>query len=83
MDVNEMRTLKPQLRRYLKEFDDCFARKDTRGHLPVYIEGQLSDLERKSVESGGGSAHAARVSQSTPLGPGSDARTVTAASGQT
>ena len=50
MDASAMRSLKPQLRRYLKEFDECFARKDTRSHLPVYIEGQLSDLERKSVE---------------------------------
>ena len=50
MDISAMRSLKPQLRRYLKQFDDCFARKDTRSHLPVYIEGQLSDLERKSIE---------------------------------
>jgi SRSO17 transposase len=50
MDITAMRSLKPQLRRYLKQFDDCFARKDTRSHLPVYIEGQLSDLERKSIE---------------------------------
>ena len=36
--------------RYLKQFDDCFARKDTRAHLPVYVEGQLSDLDAKSCE---------------------------------
>jgi SRSO17 transposase len=38
------------LARFLKRFEDCFARKDTRAHLSVYVEGQLSDLGRKSVE---------------------------------
>ena len=50
MDVQEIRKLKPELTRYLKRFASCFARKDTRAHLPVYVEGQLSDLPRKSVE---------------------------------
>ena len=50
MDAKQIRELRPRLRRYLHRFDDCFARKDTRGHLPKYVEGQLSDLPRKSVE---------------------------------
>ena len=50
MDVQELRRLKPELTKYLKRFDDCFAREDTRAHLPVYVNGQLSDLPRKSVE---------------------------------
>lgn len=50
MDANEIRRLDPMLREYLARFDDCFGRCDTRGHLPVYIRGQLSNLERKSVE---------------------------------
>jgi SRSO17 transposase len=50
MDAKQIRRLKPKLRRFLKEFGDCFARRDTRSHLPIYIEGQLSDIERKSVE---------------------------------
>jgi len=50
MDAKQIRGLRPKLRRYLSRFDDCFARKDTRGHLPKYVEGQLSDLPRKSVE---------------------------------
>jgi SRSO17 transposase len=50
MDASKIRQLKPLLRRHLKQFDDCFCRKDTRAHLPRYVEGQLSDLERKSVE---------------------------------
>jgi SRSO17 transposase len=50
MDVQQLRKLKPKLRRFLKRFDDCFPRKDTRAHLPVYISGQLSDIPEKSVE---------------------------------
>jgi SRSO17 transposase len=50
MDAEQIRRLQPELERYLKRFDDCFARKDTRAHLPRYVEGQLSDLMRKSVE---------------------------------
>jgi SRSO17 transposase len=50
MDADQIRRLKPMLTRYLKRFDDCFARRDTRAHLPVYIEGQLSDLDAKSCE---------------------------------
>src|SRR5260370_31443272 len=50
MDVAQLRRLKPKLSQFLKTFDDCFARKDTRAHLPVYIAGQLSDLPDKSVE---------------------------------
>lgn len=50
MDAEQIRGLKPMLARYLKQFDGCFARKDTRAHLSVYVEGQLSDLDAKSVE---------------------------------
>ncbi|MBU4398123.1 MAG: IS701 family transposase, partial [Planctomycetes bacterium] len=50
MDAEQIRQLKPQLTRYLKRFEDCFARKDTRKHFPVYVEGQLSELSGKSVE---------------------------------
>ncbi len=50
MDADQIRRLKPMLTRYLKRFDDCFARRDTRAHFPVYIEGQLSDLDAKSCE---------------------------------
>jgi SRSO17 transposase len=49
-DVDQIRSLKPMLTRYLKRFDDCFARQDTRAHLPVYVGGQLSDLPAKSCE---------------------------------
>lgn len=50
MDVLQIRKLKPKLGKFLKRFDHCFPRKDTRNHLPVYISGQLSDIPEKSVE---------------------------------
>ena len=50
MDADQIRSLRPMLTRYLKRFEDCFARHDTRAHLPVYVGGQLSDLPAKSCE---------------------------------
>jgi SRSO17 transposase len=50
MDAVEIRRLRPELVKYLGEFAECFGRKDTRQHLTTYVEGQLSSLERKSVE---------------------------------
>jgi len=50
MDAKQIRGLKPKLSKFLGRFDDCFARKDTRAHLPVYVQGQLSELPDKSVE---------------------------------
>jgi SRSO17 transposase len=50
MDAKAIRGLKPRLNKFLKEFSDCFARKDTRMHLTTYVNGQLSELQRKSVE---------------------------------
>ncbi len=50
MDAEQIRRLEGELADYLKRFDDCFARRDTREHLPVYVRGQLSGLSRKSVE---------------------------------
>jgi SRSO17 transposase len=50
MDAEQIRRLEPQLADYLDRFADCFARRDTRAHFPVYVRGQLSELPRKSVE---------------------------------
>jgi SRSO17 transposase len=50
MEIPEIRSLKPKLKKFLKHFDGCFPRKDTRAHLPTYISGQLSDIPEKSVE---------------------------------
>jgi SRSO17 transposase len=50
MDAKQIRSLRPKLRRFLDGFADCFSRSDTRGHLSIYVEGQLSDLPRKNCE---------------------------------
>ena len=50
MDADELRGLLPQLGTFVKRFDDCFVDVRSRKHLPVYLQGQLSDLHRKSVE---------------------------------
>jgi len=50
MDIPQIRKLKPALKTFLKRFDHCFPRKDTRVHLPLYVSGQLSDIPEKSVE---------------------------------
>lgn len=50
MDADQIRQLRPQLTKYLKWFEDCFDRRDTRDYLPVYVEGQLSNLSEKSCE---------------------------------
>ena len=50
MDAAEIRRLKPKLLKYLEDYRDCFGRSDTRKHLQTYVEGQLSKLDRKSVE---------------------------------
>jgi len=50
MDADQIRQLRPELTRFLKRFDECFRRSDTRAHLPVYVQGQLSNLPDKSVD---------------------------------
>ena len=50
MDADQIRQLRPLLSKYLKRFEDCFDRRDTRAYLPVYVEGQLSNLSEKSCE---------------------------------
>lgn len=50
MDAAELTRLRPELDRFLGRFGDCFPMQPTRDHLPVYVLGQLSDLDRKSVE---------------------------------
>lgn len=72
MDVDQIRRLEPKLANYIDLFHDCFDRKDTRAHLGVYVQGQLSDLPEKSVEpialNTDVPPHLAGVSQPTPLG---------------
>jgi len=50
MDAQQIRKLKPMLSKYLGEFDDCFSRSEPAENLRVYVNGQLSDLPRKSIE---------------------------------
>ena len=50
MDAEQIRLLEPKLDDFLEHFAECFARRDTREHLLVYVRGQLSDLREKSVE---------------------------------
>jgi SRSO17 transposase len=50
MDIATIRQLEPQLHSFLDEFHDCFSRSDTRLHLTTYVQGQISSLERKTVE---------------------------------
>jgi len=50
MNAKTIMKIKPALNRFLQQFDSCFGRSTTRQYLPVYIQGQLSDLSRKSVE---------------------------------
>ena len=50
MDATTVKNMGRKLRTFLAEFDDCFSRSDQRAHLQTYINGQMSDLERKSIE---------------------------------
>jgi SRSO17 transposase len=50
MDVQQIKGMGRQLKKYLKEFGDCFSRSEPREHLRTYVQGQLSDLPRKSIE---------------------------------
>jgi SRSO17 transposase len=50
MDVAEIQRVGRGLEAFLAEFSDCFGRCDTESYLEVYVEGQNSDLQRKSAE---------------------------------
>jgi len=50
MTKSEIQAMARALRRYLGEFSDCFVHPDTRDHLWHYVQGQFSNLPRKSIE---------------------------------
>jgi SRSO17 transposase len=50
MDLAQIDGVGRELGVFLNEFDGCFGRREPREHLRVYVAGQVSDLERKSVE---------------------------------
>jgi SRSO17 transposase len=50
MTADQILALEPALAEFMGEFDDCFGRSEPRQHLKHYVRGQLSNLQRKSVE---------------------------------
>ena len=50
MNAKQIKQLKPMLDKYLRQFDDCFGRIEPTERLKAYVTGQLSDLQRKSIE---------------------------------
>jgi SRSO17 transposase len=50
MTTDQIVSLTPALGEFLDEFADCFGRWEPRLHLGHYVRGQLSGLQRKSVE---------------------------------
>ena len=50
MDAETLKSFLPEFTRFINRFADCFCDHRCREHLPVYVRGQLSNLDRKSVE---------------------------------
>jgi len=50
MDIETLASLRPELERFSRDFEQCIKTRPSRKHLRRYLEGQLSDLQRKSVE---------------------------------
>jgi SRSO17 transposase len=50
MDAELIQRLRPMLNTFLRQFDDCFGRREPVEHLKTYVVGQLSGLARKSME---------------------------------
>jgi SRSO17 transposase len=50
MEVSELRRIRRNLGRFLKQFADCISTAPSRRHLRTYVSGQVSHLERKSIE---------------------------------
>src|SRR5260370_8265480 len=50
MTTDQILRLGPALAEFLDEFADCFGRPEPPQHLSHYVRGQLSGLQRKSVE---------------------------------
>ena len=50
MTLEQIVGLGRKLSSFLALFADCFGRRDARGLLRVYVQGQLSNLHRKTAE---------------------------------
>lgn len=49
-DAATLTLLVPEHENFLRRYDVCIVRKERRASLRRYLRGQLSDLERKSIE---------------------------------
>ena len=50
MEVKDIKAIGRKLKKFLSQFDDCFGRSEPRANLETIVRGQLSSLERKSLE---------------------------------
>jgi SRSO17 transposase len=50
MNKADLESLRPELDTYLLEYHDLFKTYASRGHLDVFVSGQLGPLQRKSIE---------------------------------
>lgn len=50
IDVSDVNSFMDELRAFHGEFGDCFQRSETKENFLRYMVGQLSDLEKKSME---------------------------------
>ena len=50
MEVKDIKAIGRTLKPFLSQFDDCFGRSEPRSNLETIVRGQLSSLERKSLE---------------------------------
>ena len=50
MEVKDVKAIGRKLKAFLSQFDDCFGRSEPRSNLETIVRGQLSSLERKSLE---------------------------------
>lgn len=50
MEIKDLKKIRRNLNKFVKEFEDCIKTKPSRKYFQTYINGQISHLERKSVE---------------------------------
>ena len=50
MEVKDIKGIGRKLKKFLSRYDDCFGRSEPRSNLETIVRGQLSNLERKSLE---------------------------------